>query len=256
MTTSRARAPSPAGASRRVLPIPAGPSTPTTWLRLAAASSCRRGPPGHDVAHGAGPKLRVGSMATGLPRPRLRRRRPLPRGGSAEPPFDRREPRYPRGTGGCRAVRIGAAGCGMCATPVCRNFGSASGVAKMAPTATVRKGSPVRVRQGALRNRATARFSRFRSGSADPFRAVPSEKGSSVAADGRCAAAGRPAERISFSAKVPTRYTAGVRISVATALGTVGLARPRAVTALNRSSERDQGDGGEDQREAAGRGRR
>ena len=40
-----------------------------------------------------------------------------------------------------------------------------------------------------------------------PFRALPSEKGSSTAAGGRCAAVGWTAERLSLSAKVPRRYT-------------------------------------------------
>jgi hypothetical protein len=74
-----------------------------------------------------------------------------------------------------------------------------------------------------------------------------------MAAGGRCAAVSGTAVRLPLSAKVLTRYTAGARISVATALGMVGLARPRVVAALNRSPEPDQGCGGDDQREAAAR---
>jgi hypothetical protein len=51
----------------------------------------------------------------------------------------------------------------------------------------VRKGSPVRVRQRALGNRAAARFSSFWIGFSDPFRALPDEKGSGVAVGERCA---------------------------------------------------------------------
>ena len=47
-----------------------------------------------------------------------------------------------------------------------------------------------------FRNRATARFSRFRSGSGDHFRALPSEKGSSMAPGRRCAAVRATAERV------------------------------------------------------------
>jgi hypothetical protein len=46
-----------------------------------------------------------------------------------------------------------------------------------------------------FRNRATVRFSSFWIGSADPFRALPSENGSSMAAGQRCALRLRPAER-------------------------------------------------------------
>ena len=76
-------------------------------------------------------------------------------------------------------------------------------------TAMVRKGSPVRVRQRVLRNRATARCSFFRSGSDDHFRALPSEKGSSMAADRRCAVLFRLAAASRLESKVPTRYTPG-----------------------------------------------
>ena len=60
-----------------------------------------------------------------------------------------------------------------------------------------------------LGNRVAARFSCFRSGSDDHFRALPSEKGSSVAADGRCAAVCATASRFCSRLKVPRRYTAG-----------------------------------------------
>ena len=64
----------------------------------------------------------------------------------------------------------------------------------------VSKGSPVRVRQRALTNRATTRFSCFRSGSNDHFRALPSER-SSMAADGRCAAVCATADHVLFPAQ-------------------------------------------------------
>jgi hypothetical protein len=79
-------------------------------------------------------------------------------------------------------------------------------------TAMVRKGSPVRVRQRALKNRAKTRFSRFWSGSYDHFRAPPSDKGSSMAAGRRCAAVRWTVGRFPFSAKVPTRYTTGAKL--------------------------------------------
>jgi hypothetical protein len=60
-----------------------------------------------------------------------------------------------------------------------------------------------------FRNRATARFSCFRSGWDDHFRALPSEKGSSLAADRRCAALLHLAAASRLESKVPTRYTPG-----------------------------------------------
>ena len=74
----------------------------------------------------------------------------------------------------------------------------------------VRKGSPVRVRQRAS-GTALQRGSLIRSGSDDHFLALPSEKGSSMAADGRCAAVGCARERVPISATVPTRYTRGAK---------------------------------------------
>jgi hypothetical protein len=56
-------------------------------------------------------------------------------------------------------------------------------------------------------NRATARFSSLRSGSTDPFRTVPSQKGSAMAAGRLCAEDGGTAKRVPLSAKVPRRYT-------------------------------------------------
>ena len=84
---------------------------------------------------------------------------------------------------------------------LCRRFGLLPGTGRPVRTAMVRKGSPVRVRQRALRNRATTRFSCFRRGSDDHFRALPGEKGSGVAADGRCAAACETAEHVLFPAQ-------------------------------------------------------
>jgi hypothetical protein len=109
-----------------------------------------------------------------------------------------------RRTEGTHAVPEDAERCGSvlvladaASRSLCRDFGSARGVRERCRTAMVRKGSPVRVRQRALGNRAAARFSCFRSGSDDHFRALPSEKWSSMAAGGRCAAirANREARR-------------------------------------------------------------
>jgi hypothetical protein len=58
-------------------------------------------------------------------------------------------PRYSRGTGGCRTLRIGAGGCRPASAARCRQFGSAQDIRKRRRTAMVRKGSPVRVRQRA-----------------------------------------------------------------------------------------------------------
>jgi hypothetical protein len=88
-----------------------------------------------------------------------------------------------------------------------RQFGLLSAAGKPTRTAMVRKGSPVRVRQRALENCAAARFSCFRSGSGDHFRALPGEKWSSMAANERCAAIRAIAERVAFRLKVPRRYT-------------------------------------------------
>src|SRR5215216_1993134 len=84
-----------------------------------------------------------------------------------------------------------------------------------------------------FRNRATARFSCFRCGSADPFRTVPSEKGSSMAAGWLSAVAGGIAEHIPLVAKVPTRYTMGAR-TVAAIRETVGDAFDVAQLGLSR----------------------
>jgi hypothetical protein len=65
---------------------------------------------------------------------------------------------------------------------ICGHFGSVRRLRRPGQAAMVRKGSPVRVRQRALINRAKARFAHFRSGSYDHFRELPSEKGSSMAA--------------------------------------------------------------------------
>jgi hypothetical protein len=108
-------------------------------------------------------------------------------------------------------VRIGAGGCGvpvrrpmqafwLCIRPryYTRDCNGKEGVAGSSPA----EGFQIR---------SAARFSCFRSGSADPFRTLPSEKGSSMGAGRRCAAVGWTAERLPLSAKVPTRYTPGAR---------------------------------------------
>jgi hypothetical protein len=102
-------------------------------------------------------------------------------------------PRHPRGTGECRSLRTCAASCGVSVTRVRRRFGSASDP-EDAPDCHGKEGSPVRVRQRALEPHYRAVFS-FRSGSADPFLALPSEKGSSIAAGRRCATVRWTAER-------------------------------------------------------------
>jgi hypothetical protein len=82
----------------------------------------------------------------------------------------------------------------------------------------VRKGSTVRVRQRAFINRAKTRLSRFRSGSYDHFRELPSEKGSSMAAVRRCAAVHATAERVLLQVQGTDAVHAQDGISVATAL--------------------------------------
>jgi hypothetical protein len=100
---------------------------------------------------------------------------------------------------------------------LCRRFGLLQDIARPSRTAMVRKGSPVRVRQRALGNRATTRFSFFRSGSEDHFRALPSEKRSSMAADGRCVAVCATAEQVLLPAQVTEAVHGRRGVSVATA---------------------------------------
>jgi hypothetical protein len=71
----------------------------------------------------------------------------------------------------------------------------------------VRKGSPVRVRQRALGNRATTRFSRFRSGSDDHFRARLARRGQAWRLLGAARPFARPRSTSCSRLKVPTRYT-------------------------------------------------
>jgi hypothetical protein len=115
-------------------------------------------------------------------------------------------------------VRIAADACGYPFRSLRRHFGPPSGNLTTHGTAMVRKGSPVRVRQRALRNRATARFPYFRSGSYDHFRTLPGEKGSSMPDDGRCTAVCASAQHVLLWPKVLTRYMPG-GISVATVPG-------------------------------------
>ena len=72
-------------------------------------------------------------------------------GSDSRPALSRSHSRYPHGTGGCRRVQIAAEGCGIPFRRLCRRFGSAEGSGPSRGTAVVRKGSPVRVRQRALR---------------------------------------------------------------------------------------------------------
>jgi hypothetical protein len=120
-------------------------------------------------------------------------------------------PGYPVGNGECRNVPVAAACCSIPIRGLCSGFGRLERDQRHSRTAMVRKGSPVRVRQRALRSRATARFSRFRSGSADPFLTLPSENGSGMAAGRRCAAGGGPRSASRSRPKLPTRYTPGAR---------------------------------------------
>jgi hypothetical protein len=121
-----------------------------------------------------------------------------------------------RRTEGTQAVPQDAERCGSvlaladaASRGLCRDFGSARGVRERRRTAMVRKGSPVRVRQRALGNRAAARFSCFRSGSDDHFRAGRGQRWPSVRAAQAFTPRGAAA---SFGPKVPTRYAPGANL--------------------------------------------
>jgi hypothetical protein len=77
--------------------------------------------------------------------------------------------RYSRGTGGRRPVRIGAGGCRPASAARCRHFGSAKGRPRASQDCDGMEGVAGSSPAEGFANRAAARFSRFRSGSADHF---------------------------------------------------------------------------------------
>jgi hypothetical protein len=120
-----------------------------------------------------------------------------------------RRPRYSRGTGRCISVPIGAADCSASVSPRVQALWLCVSHRDDGPDCHGKEGVAGSSPAEGFGNRATARFSPLRSESADPFRAVPNEKWSSVAAGGHCAAVGGSAEQLPLSAKVPRRYTLG-----------------------------------------------
>ena len=131
-----------------------------------------------------GPALRLARRSLRLPRCRFSRRT-----------------QYQRSMGASRALAPAVGAMRICRpfallAQLVEHFHGKEGVAGSSPA------------EG-FRNRATARFSCFRSGSDDHFRELPSEKGSSMAADRCCAALLRLAAASRLESKVPTRYTPG-----------------------------------------------
>jgi hypothetical protein len=122
-------------------------------------------------AHAAGDEHVEGTVGLAVPGARI----PTPEGATSRrhEPFARvatANRRYPRSTGRCRSVRIDAVACRTSLRRLCRRFGSAPCIATLRRTAMVRNGSPVRVRQRALRKGLDS--SPFRDPAGEPLRAV------------------------------------------------------------------------------------
>jgi hypothetical protein len=121
----------------------------------------------------------------------------------------------PEGAETCRPVRADAATGFL---RISREFGSARRLRRRSPDCHGKEGVAGSSPAEGFRNRATARFPHFRSGSYDHFRTLPGEKGSSMPDDGRCTAVCASAQHVLLWPKVLTRYMPG-GISFATVPG-------------------------------------